>query len=76
MEAMLYLADNKYSIEEFFEMEINLIKVTKWRLSAPLPGELVRLLLNISVTNTSSEILEEIDEMIQYCLTSKIKIFL
>ena len=57
-------------------MEMRILKTLQWRLNFAIPGEISRFLLNECVLNLNESIFEQIDEFINYTLTSILNDFL
>jgi hypothetical protein len=51
-------------------MEMKILKLCKYNLTFPLPGDIIRFLINASIVNVNKSIFDDIDELITYALTS------
>lgn len=70
MENLFFLSNYLYSKDQFFDMEIRIMKCLKWHLNYPLPGEISRFLLNQLVKDIEEVYYDHIDEIISYALSS------
>lgn len=70
MENLFFLSNYLYSKDQFFDMEIRIMKSLKWHLNYPLPGEISRFLLNQLVKDIEDVYYDHIDEIISYALSS------
>ena len=71
LEDVCYIIDDIYSPQEVSAMEIEILKVLKWNLNHPTPGEIARKLLLAQELPKDPEFelfLQQLDYFIEFCI--------
>ncbi len=71
LEDVCYIGDDIYSPQEVVAMETEILKILKWNLNQPTPGEIVRKLLvaqELPKDPAFEIFLKQIDDFIEFCI--------